>query len=219
VGAAVGPPGARDGVAGASGGVAPAGSVRRTAAKIVTEVFSPAVVVVLLPLAVAWQATGHRVGQTVLWGLVVAVFSSVLPTAFIVSGARRGRWDGHHVRNREGRLLPLSLCGVSTAVGLAILLLGRAPRDLVALDIAMLVTLIVCIVITQAWKISIHTSVAGGAVATIVLLYGPLLLLLVLPLVLVGWSRVQLSDHTVAQVIAGALVGPVAGGAIFLLIR
>jgi hypothetical protein len=202
-----------------SGGAAPVGSARRTAAKIITEVCSPAVVVILLPLAVAWQATGHRVGPTLLWGLVVAVFSSVLPMIFIVSGARKGRWDGHHVRNREARLVPLSLCGVSTAVGLAILLLGRAPRDLIALDIAMLVTLIVCTVITQAWKISIHTSVAGGAVATIALLYGPLLLLLILPLVLVAWSRVQLSDHTVAQVIAGALVGPILGGAIFLLIR
>jgi hypothetical protein len=207
------------GLAEAPSGAAPVGSARRTAAKIVTEVCSPAIVVVLLPLAVAWQATGHRVGLTLLWGLVVAVFSSVLPMAFIISGARKGRWDGHHVRNREGRLLPLSLCGVSTAVGLAILLFGHAPRDLVALDIAMLVTLIVCTAITQAWKISIHTSVAGGAVATIALLYGPWLLLLILPLVLVAWSRVQLSDHTVAQVIAGALVGPIVGGTVFLLIR
>ncbi len=200
-------------------GVARAGSSRRTVAKIVTELFSPAVVVVLLPLAVAWQATGHRVGVTLLWGLLVAVFSSVLPMAFIIFGARRGRWDGHHVRNREARLLPLSLCGVSTAVGLAIMLLGRAPRDLIALDIAMLITLAVCILITQLWKISIHASVAAGAVATVVLLYGPWLLLLILPLVLVAWSRVQLSDHTVAQVIVGALTGPVIGGAVFLLIR
>ncbi|HEX3785620.1 MAG TPA: hypothetical protein VHX38_38710 [Pseudonocardiaceae bacterium] len=194
-------------------------SRRHTAAKIVTEVCSPAVVVVLLPLAVAWQATGHRAGETLLWGLVVAVFSSVLPMAFIISGARKGRWDGHHVRNREGRLLPLSLSGVSTAAGLAILFLGHAPRDLIALDIAMLGTLIPCIAITQAWKISIHSAVAGGAVATIVLLYGPWLLLLVLPLVLIAWSRVQLADHTVAQVIAGGLVGPIVGGAIFLLVR
>ena len=63
---------------------------RQLAARIVTEAGSPAIVVVLLPIAVAWHAAGHRVGATVLWGLVVAVFSSVLPMVFIVRGARQG---------------------------------------------------------------------------------------------------------------------------------
>ncbi|HEY4023610.1 MAG TPA: hypothetical protein VGM75_33355 [Pseudonocardiaceae bacterium] len=204
---------------GAIPGSAPEGSARRLAARIVTEVFSPAIVVVLLSLAVAWHATGYRVGPTFGWGLIVAVCSSIAPMAFIISGARKGRWDGHHVRNREGRLIPLTLCGVFTAAGLAILIIGHAPRDLIALDVAMLVTLIVCLAITQAWKISIHTAVLGGAVATVVLLYGALLSLLALAVIVVGWSRVQLSDHTVAQAIAGGLVGPIVGGAIFLLVR
>lgn len=204
---------------GAIAGSAPAGSPRRLAAKIVTEAFSPAIVVVLLSLATAWHATGYRVGPTFGWGLIVAVCSSIAPMIFIISGARKGRWDGHHVRNREGRLIPLTLCGVFTAAGLAILIVGHSPRDLIALDVAMLVTLIVCLAITQAWKISIHTAVAGGAVATMVLLYGPWYWLLVLGVILVGWSRVQLADHTVAQTIAGGLVGPIVGGAVFLLVR
>jgi len=192
---------------------------RQRAARIVTEACSPAIVVVLLPIAVAWHATGHRPGPTVLWGLVVAVFSSVLPMAFIVRGARLGRWDGHHVRNREGRLVPLALCLVSTAVGLAILLFGHAPRDVVALDVAMLVTLFVCAIVTRWWKISLHCAVAGGAVATLALLYGPLSLVLVAIVAVIAWSRVEVRDHTVAQVIAGALIGPIVGGAVFLLVR
>jgi hypothetical protein len=191
----------------------------RRLAKLVTEICSPAVVVVLLPIAVAWHATGHRVAPTLLWGLEVALFSSVLPMAFIIRGARRGKWDGHHVRNREGRLLPLSLALVSTAVGLAILLLGGAPRDVIALDVAMLGSLLVCLVITRWWKISLHCAVAGGAIATLALLYGPWLLVLVVLLVLIGWSRVELVDHTLAQVLAGSVVGPVVGGALFLLVR
>lgn len=171
------------------------------------------------PLAVAWQATGYRPLPTVAWGLVVAVFSSVLPMAFIIRGARRGRWDGHHVRNREARTLPLVLCLLSTAVGLAILLVGRSPRDLVALDVAMLASLFVCLLITRWWKISLHTAVAGGAAATLILLYGPWLVLLVLAVALVAWSRVEVSDHTVAQVVAGAIVSPVVGGIAFVLVR
>jgi hypothetical protein len=191
---------------------------RRRMAAIVTEVCSPAVVVVLLSLAVAWHGTGYRVWPSLLWGMDVAVFSSVLPMAFIVRGARRGRWDGHHVRNREGRLVPMLLALGSTVMGLLVLLLGGGPRDLVALNGAMLTTLVACTAITQWWKISLHSAVAGGAVATMVLLYGPLALVL-LPLVgLIAWSRVVVRDHTVAQAIAGALVGPAVGGVVFVLL-
>lgn len=184
----------------------------------VTEVCSPAVVVVLLSLAVAWHATGYRLGPSLLWGMVVAVFSSVLPMAFIVRGARQGRWDGHHVRNREGRRVPMLLALASTVIGLTILLLG-GPRDLVALDLAMLTTLIVCTVITHWWKISLHSAVAGGATATMVLLYGPLALVGVPVVALIAWSRVVVRDHTVAQAIAGAVAGPAVGGVVFVLAR
>ena len=186
---------------------------------MVTEVCSPAVVVVVLPLAVAWHATGYRVWPSVFWGLVVALFSSVLPMAFIVRGARAGRWDGHHVRNREGRLVPLLLGLVSTTVGLLILVLGSAPRDVLALDVAMLATLIACTVITQWWKISLHAAVAGGAAATLVVIYGPLLLVTVPVVALVAWSRVVVRDHTVAQVVVGTLTGPIVGGVMFVLVR
>jgi membrane-associated phospholipid phosphatase len=147
------------------------------------------------------------------------LFSSVLPMAFIINGARRGKWDGHHVRNREGRLIPLLLCLVSTVVGLLIVLLGGAPRDVVALDLAMLSTLVVCTGITQLWKISLHSAVAGGAAATMVVIYGPLLLVLVPVVLLIAWSRVVVRDHTVAQVVAGTLIGPIVGGAVFVLVR
>nr|MDQ3578418.1 hypothetical protein [Actinomycetota bacterium] len=181
-------------------------------ARAVTEVFSPAVVVVLLPLLVAWRATEHDVGSTLLWGLEVALFSSVLPMVFIIRGARQGKWDGHHVRDREHRFLPLMVGLASTAVGIAILLLFDAPRDVVALSVSMLATLFVCIAITRFWKISLHAAVAGGAVALIALLFGPWGLWLLVPLGLVCWSRVELTDHTRAQVVVGALIGPVIGG-------
>ena len=188
-------------------------------ARIITEALSPAVVVILLPMSVAWSSTGHDVPRTVLWSTVVATFYSVLPMIFIVRGARRGRWDGHHVRDREHRLVPMLMCLVSALAGLVILLLGDAPREVIALSWAMIITLLVCILITRWWKVSLHATVAGGAVAMLTLLYGPWLLTLVLLLGLVCWSRVRLTDHTATQVVVGALLGPVIGGAVFLVIR
>lgn len=186
---------------------------------MLTEALSPAVVVILLPMSVAWTATGHDTVATLLWTLVVATFYSVLPMIFIIRGARAGRWDGHHVRDREHRLVPLLMCLLSALAGLAILLVGHAPRDVLGLSWAMIVTLLVCTVITNWWKVSLHATVAGGAVAMLVLLYGPWLLLLVGLVALICWSRVKLTDHTVTQVVVGALLGPVIGGAVFLALR
>jgi membrane-associated phospholipid phosphatase len=189
------------------------------AARVVTEVLSPAVIVVALPLAVAWYGTGHQVVPTVGWGLLVALFYSVIPMVIMVRGARRGKWDGHWVRERERRIVPFLLCLVSTVTGLVIMLVGGAPREVIALAWSMIATLVAVLAITRWWKVSVHATVAGGAVATVVLLYGPWYLLLVLAVALVAWSRVVVEDHTAAQVVVGALLGPVVGGVVFLALR
>lgn len=188
-------------------------------ARVVTEVLSPAVVVPLLSFAVAWFATGHDLLTTVLWGLLVTVFYCAIPMAIVVRGARGGRWEGHWVRERERRLVPFLQILVSTLAGLAIMLVWSAPRDVLALAWSMVATLLACLVITRWWKVSVHATVAGGALATIVLLYGPWYLLLVPALALVCWSRVVVEDHTAAQVLVGAVLGPVVGGVVFLALR
>lgn len=186
------------------------------AARIVTEVLSPAVVVVALLLAVTWHATGNDIWSTLGWSVLIAFFFSVLPMAFLVRGARRGRWDGHWVRDRAHRRLPLLVCLASGLAGMAIMLVGGAPSEVVALAAAMILTLVACLVITRWWKVSVHATVAAGAVAMVTLLYGPWLLLLAVLVALVCWARVMAEDHTVAQVVVGAVLGPVVGGAVFL---
>ncbi len=188
-------------------------------ARAVTEVLSPAVIVPLLSFAVAWYGTAHDPVGTVGWGLLVTVFYCAIPMAIVIRGARGGRWEGHWVRERERRLVPFLLILVSTLVGLVVMLAGSAPGDVLALAWSMVATLLACLVITRWWKVSVHATVAGGALATIVLLYGPWYLLLVPALVLVCWSRVVVEDHTVAQVVVGAVLGPVVGGVVFLALR
>jgi len=184
----------------------PPSPMTRTA-KVTSEIFAPWVVLVLLSLSVPWQATGHSIGFTLLWGFVIALFCAAIPMAFIVRGARRGEWDSHHVRNREGRVKPLIVCFVSTAAGLTIMLLGKAPHDLVFMAIAMLASLVVTFAITFWWKISLHAAVSAGGVATLAEVYGPWMLLLMLLVAVICWSRVVLRDHTTGQVTSGVILG------------
>lgn len=183
-----------------------------------TEVLAPWVWVVLLPFGVA--AATESLGKTLLWGFVVALTASVIPMAVIVRGARRGKWDGHHVTNREGRVVPLVTAGASLAAGTVIMFLGGAPRSMLALAGSMFASLIVSMAITfgAKWKISLHAAVAWAAVVTLAVVYTPWWLLLALPAAFVAWSRVELGDHTTAQVTAGSVMGVVVGGGSFWLL-
>jgi hypothetical protein len=174
--------------------------------------------VILLPFAVA--AATENLWKTVLWGFVVALTASVIPMAVIVRGARKGKWDGHHVTNREGRVVPLVTAGASLAAGTVIMILGAAPKSMLALAGSMFASLIVSMAITFGlkWKISLHAGVAWAAVVTMAIIYGPLWLLLALPAALVAWSRVELGDHTTAQVLGGTAMGVVVGGGSFWLL-
>ncbi len=185
-------------------------------ARVLSEVFAPWVIVIALSGAVAWRAT-HEALPTVLWGLLIALTSSVLPMGVIVWGARRGRWDGHHVRDRKGRLVPFVTLIVLSALCLGLLLAWEAPRMLVALDVAMLAALLVSGVITAWWKVSMHAAVAAGAVVILAAAYTAWLLPLLLVVASVCWSRVRLGDHTVAQVTVGTVLGIVVGGGVFVL--
>lgn len=183
-------------------------------ARVLTEIFAPWVIVVVLPIAVAWRATGSIV-PALGWGLLVSATSSILPMGVIVWGARTGRWDSHHVRDRAGRFVPFVALIAMSLVGLGLLMLLAAPWLLIALDIAMIVSLFVTGGITVWWKISMHSAVAAGAVVILAVLFHPVCWALMLVVVAISWSRVHLRDHTAAQVTIGAIVGAIIGGGVF----
>ncbi len=187
-------------------------------ARILTEVLAPWVIVIAIPFAVTWQST-HRAVTTVGWGVVVALTSSVIAMAVIVWGARHGRWDGHHVRNREDRAVPFVVLIACTAAGGTALILAHAPAPVTALDISMIVSLLVTGAVTTRWKISIHAAVAAGAAGAAAITYGPAFVLLAVPAAGVAWSRVRLGDHTTAQVITGLATGALIGSGLYGLLR
>jgi membrane-associated phospholipid phosphatase len=59
--------------------------------------------------------------------------------------------------------------------------------------------------VSVRWKISVHGALAGAGLARLGACGGALWPWALLPLL--GWSRVRLGRHTVAQVIAGAAWG------------
>lgn len=187
-------------------------------ARLITEVLAPAPTIAALLLAVSWHSAATPL-DALKWALLATAFCSVVPMLYILSGVRRGRLTDHHVRERQQRSRPLLVAAGSVLLGLALLSASGAPRDVSALVGAGAVGLLVAICITLFWKISIHTAVMAGTVAVLTLIFGPVLLALAPLVALCAWARVELGDHTPAQVTAGTIVGATVAAVAFSLLR
>ena len=166
-------------------------------------------------VAIGWHADG-RAG--VGWGLLAALFTAVLPALFISRGVRHGRWNDRNVGARRPRLLVLAFITASVAAGLILLLVLGAPPLLTGYLAFMLASVAVLAGITTVWKISIHCAVAAGSAMILALTYGPPVLGGYLLVGLLGWARVVVKDHSVAQVVAGSLLGAAAAAIAYALL-
>ena len=105
------------------------------------------------------------------------------------------------------RSQPLLVAAVSYFVGTVVLLLIRAPPLTTAVMLDYSVGTLFIFFANLRWKISIHTMGIAGPTAVFLFVFGPWGVLLGLLLPPVIWSRVYLKKHTIAQVLAGGLVG------------
>ncbi|MET9812332.1 phosphatase PAP2 family protein [Streptomyces sp. NPDC006355] len=186
-------------------------------ARLITDTLAPANLVIAILLIIGWHSTSSVTGLG--WGLLAAVFCGGIPFAVIMLGVKRGHWTDKHVRVREQRAVPLVATMASVLIGISLLVVLQAPREVFALVVAMLVGLITTMMVTVWWKVSVHTAVAGGVVVILLLAYGAHMAPLVLGVVAVGWSRVVLHDHTPAQTVVGALLGGLAATVVFSALR
>lgn len=198
--------------------VAPKRKVRRSLARLITELLAPAPMASGLLLIVALHSAASP-AAALRWAVVAILFGCALPFLYIIRGVRRRRLSDHHVRVREQRLVPITVALCSVLVGLALLVFLGAPRQLLIVVAAMAIGLVVSLLITLVWKISVHTGTVAGSIVILALIFGPAVLILELLAALVGWARVELGDHTPAQVVGGGIIGAVTAAVVFLLLR
>ncbi|SEE83466.1 hypothetical protein SAMN05216483_6710 [Streptomyces sp. 2131.1] len=183
------------------------------AARLITDGMEPRNVIIGVSLGVGLAQNNPITGA--LWALEAIVFAAVLPMAFIKYGMRKGMWADRHIGQRQRRMILIPVIMALVGLGIGGMLWLDAPTDMVALVVAMLATLAVLLPVTALWKISVHTAVAGGALAMLALTWGPLVWLAYPLVAVIAWSRISLRDHTLAQTIAGAAAGTATAGAVF----
>ncbi|HJT59317.1 MAG TPA: phosphatase PAP2 family protein [Ktedonobacteraceae bacterium] len=174
-------------------------------ARVISTVLNPVSVSLPFVLLVVFYHAQNQLAALI-YALIALFFLSVGPLIYVMIGVRTGKLSDFDLSHRSQRAGPFLFGIISTSIGLAVLSLLHGPRDLETALLLTVITAIVLMVTTLWWKISLHASTMAGAATVLTALYGIALLPSFLLLVLVSWSRVVLRRHTVAQVVAGALL-------------
>ena len=180
-------------------------STRRRFARQVSNLLAPVTISIPGVLLVALYGA-QNLSSALFYTCVTLFFLSFVPTLYIIIGVRLGKFSDMNISRRSERIRPFLFSIASVVVGLIALVILNAPRNLQTLLMITLISGIVMMLITLWWKISIHASSLAGMVTILTALYGVIVLPAFLLVILVSWSRVVLGRHTVAQVVAGALV-------------
>jgi hypothetical protein len=137
---------------------------------------------------------------------------SILPGTILFRLRRTGYIDQLYPNDgyQRGRLLLLG--ATCYFLGSIVLLLVSAPALMVGAGCAFCCNTLLVWLINRKWKISIHATGVGGALLILFLAGGTVLLSLAPTLPLLAWARLRLGSHTLAQVMAGALLGGSATG-------
>lgn len=190
----------------------------RRLARLITELLAPAYTAGALLVVVAFHSAPSA-AVALRWLVPSLLFGSLLPVLYLAHQVRRQRLSDIHLRVREQRPVPLLVGLTSVLVGLGLLVGLGASRELLAVIGAMAAGLIVAMLTSLAWKLSVHTGAVAGTVVILALIFGPAALALAALAAAVGWARVEVGDHTPAQVVAGGAIGTIVAGIVFPLLR
>jgi membrane-associated phospholipid phosphatase len=183
----------------------------------ITEVFQPPVVVSVQLLVSPLTQPGFP--GTVAYGALAALFVCVIPLLLLLVLVRLGKVTDHHVSDRKQRAPVLLMALASIMAGLLVLRAAGAPESVVAMVLAVVGGVVVLAGVSPFWKISGHAAAMSSSAVIAVMMLGPAWLPLLLRIPTVGWSRVVLRAHTVAQVVAGSLFGGVVMAGIWWLLQ
>ncbi len=174
----------------------------------VSAIFNPLFIGIPVMLAIGVAEMGIRWDATPT--VLAAIFvMCIVPTAYVIVLMKRGVFENFHVSDRRQRkyLFPvLILCFAIT-----VFLLWRDPaigRLVVATLAFGLPNVILIALISLRFKVSLHCAGIGGMLPAVAYPFGKAGLILgIASLALTGWSRVKLREHSLAEVIAGSILG------------
>lgn len=188
-----------------------------TVAKGISRVMNPFLLSVVALLLVTYVgSSGLRVFFS--WLLIVLFFVVVVPLAYIYIKSPRDGSGAKRIQDplvffREHRR-EISVIGIVSALPCILLLIFlEAPPLLVATLVALLGTSLAVGLVNMFYRASYHLALVTTVVIVAVLIWGQTFPSVLAAILLVGWARYSLQQHTPSQLAAGFGLSVVIGAA------
>ena len=164
-------------------------------------VVAPAIYIVLVQLG--YSSDIHR-----LYYLTVLFLSSTVVPVLLISGLKKtGKISDYNISFREQRFIPLLVLVGVNALGYEFIQQLHAPRLLTGILLFNAINMILILLITLQWKISIHLFTLTSSIALLFIQFGSVALWLLLLMPVLMWSRIFLKAHNFMQTLIGGIVG------------
>jgi membrane-associated phospholipid phosphatase len=182
--------------------------VWRDLAKILSTIFNPFLTALALYVILSHATARDTVD---FWRLlfVSTFFTSIGPMLYVFWLYATDRISDLDMSVRAERETVFTAFVAFYLTGAGVLWLVHAPRVLIATMLGYFAATLVVGYITRYWKISTHALGITAPLVALTLLYGRQTLPFLVLVPMVCWARVYLKAHTLAQVVAGAVLGGV----------
>jgi len=181
--------------------------MKKQTAELISNVFNPFLIGLLLVLLISFEATS-TLHEAIKWSLLLTAINILPVFIFAFYLARHNRVESIFINIRKQRTSIYTLGIILAGVSCIILLSPKAPLMLLALSVTSFSVNVIFMCINLRWKISLHTAFITAAVTLLFILYGFRATASLALVLLVGWARIESDHHSVAQVVAGALLAP-----------
>lgn len=175
-------------------------------ARIISVLFVPPSFIILIFTYFAFVFGQTTINKIVLISTALT-FGFAFHIIFFFYLRRRGVLANGEASIKEERSLPYLVAILFYILGLIILVYFKINIISLAFWFCYISNTFFIYLINKKWKISAHTMGAGGPLAAITYVLGPLGSIFTVLLIAIAWARVKLKLHNVSQVIAGAMLG------------
>ena len=147
------------------------------------------------------------------------VFSLILPLLSVFVLLLTKKIDSLEMPKKEERFLPILFASIWMILGFYFMkeIFSYAPI-MKSIYLGAIYVMLIALLITKKWKISLHMLAIGGATGVFIILeflFGQNLMLLLITILIsgiLGFSRLSLKAHSLNQIYAGFIVGNIIMG-------
>lgn len=171
----------------------------------ISAMFSPYITALVFIVIISYSYS-ENLGQFLPWMITFLLFSIIIPGSYILWLLESKQINDIHISDKEDRKVPFLVAGLSAVCGALLLFILNAAKPVIVISFAYAVNVVGIALITQLWKVSIHTALFSSVVTISIILFGGQFWWLYLILIPLAWARIHRQRHTIWQAIAGSLI-------------